>query len=140
MSRSQTPDLSGLKILVVEDEYFLADEICSALKQAGAAIVGPAPTLGKGLTLARETAGLDFAILDINLHGESAIEIARTLRERSIGFLFATGYDTEVLPEEFHDVPHFSKPSDGLALMQQLGSVITRKREAGWRQHPDGAQ
>jgi hypothetical protein len=37
--------LQGRRVLVVEDEYFIAQDISNALLQVGAEIVGPASTL-----------------------------------------------------------------------------------------------
>src|SRR4051812_22115604 len=41
--------LLGLCVLVVEDDYFIALELCSALRAAGADVLGPARDLQAGL-------------------------------------------------------------------------------------------
>ena len=35
--------LAGRRILIVEDEYFIADEVAGSLHQAGAEVMGPCP-------------------------------------------------------------------------------------------------
>ncbi|GEO18335.1 hypothetical protein [Microvirga aerophila] len=44
-------DLKGCRVLVVEDEYFIADYLAQRLTAAGAVLLGPVPTLGKVLAL-----------------------------------------------------------------------------------------
>src|SRR5687768_9323966 len=87
--------LSGLRVLVVEDDYFIADEICSTLRSHGAEIVGPVPNVETGLQLV-ESETIDCAILDINLQGSFAFGIASELRRRGTPAIFATGYDNSV--------------------------------------------
>jgi orotate phosphoribosyltransferase len=54
--------LSGRLVLVVEDEYFIADEIAEALREAGAEVVGVAVIVdrGTGAREAVEAAGLAY--------------------------------------------------------------------------------
>ena len=35
-------ELAGHLVLVVEDDYFIAEEICAALREKGASVIGPA--------------------------------------------------------------------------------------------------
>lgn len=79
--------LDGRRILVVEDDYLIAQELCDVLRDCGAEVVGPVSRLEMGLELARETEGLDCAILDLNLNGKPATEIARALKSRSISLI-----------------------------------------------------
>jgi CheY-like chemotaxis protein len=72
--------LVGCKILIVEDDYFIADDFAAILEAAGAWIVGPAGTLSDAMGLMERTERLDGAILDINLHGEMAYTLADALR------------------------------------------------------------
>lgn len=117
--------LAGKRILIVEDEYFIAHDICDFLRECGADIVGPACRLEQGITLAQETKPLDFAVLDVNLAGKSAVAIARTLKDRDIPFMFLTGYDAGFVAEEFFDAPCITKPFDGNKLCQTIRSQIS---------------
>ncbi|HET9444964.1 MAG TPA: hypothetical protein VFO35_01815, partial [Steroidobacteraceae bacterium] len=58
--------LQGLSVLVVEDDYFIAIEMCSALRAAGADVIGPARDLATGLAAIRNER-VDCGVLDINL-------------------------------------------------------------------------
>src|SRR3712207_157022 len=50
--KGDTPELTGCRVLLVEDEYFLADDLCRALERCGAEVIGPVPTLDRALPLA----------------------------------------------------------------------------------------
>jgi DNA-binding response OmpR family regulator len=111
--------LEGLRVLVVEDDYFIAAEMCSALRKAGAEIVGPARDLESGLAATIDER-LDCAVLDINLRGHMAFEIAARMQERNIPVIFATGYDASMIPPEFGDVVRMEKPVDLDALCRTV--------------------
>lgn len=111
--------LQGRKVLVVEDEYFIADDVQRVLEAAGAIVVGPTASCDEGLQLI-EADPPDLAILDINLRGIMAYDVADRLAARGIPFVFATGYATESLPDKFHGVPSVTKPYDPGVLVATL--------------------
>ena len=118
MERAAAP-LAGLHVLVVEDNYFIAIEMCRALRAAGAEIVGPARDLETGLGAIRDER-IDCAVLDINLHGRLAFELAAELRARNIPTIFATGYDASMIPAELADIIRLEKPLDMRALCRAV--------------------
>src|SRR3712207_6392600 len=122
-NRGPDPDLTGRRILVVEDEYFIADDIARALTSLGAEIVGPAPDLQRAEALLNE-GSIDWAVLDINLQGEMVYPVAQALHERSVPFVFATGYDRASIPSGFADVPRWEKPFDPSAFARILPSLL----------------
>jgi DNA-binding LytR/AlgR family response regulator len=104
--------LAGLRILVVEDNFLVAEDLRELLARLGCDVVGPAPRVEQGLDLVRQ-GKLDGAVLDINLGGEDCFPIAAALEERSVPFLFLTGYDDRTLiPAEYRQAPRLSKPVD----------------------------
>lgn len=102
--------LAGKAVLVVEDEFFTATVLRRDLVQAGATVIGPAPSLKKALALIESAPRIDYGILDVNLGGELVYPAADRLRERAVPFLFATGYDPSMIPPRFSDVPRCEKP------------------------------
>lgn len=62
--------LSGRRILIVEDEYFLADDIVRALQALGARTVGPFGELREAADAIDADIAIDAAIVDINLRTE----------------------------------------------------------------------
>lgn len=107
--------LEGLCVLVLEDDYFIAIEMCSALRAAGADVLGPARDLDAGLAAIRDER-IDCAVLDINLHGRMSFQMATELRTRGIPAIFATGYDASMIPDELADAIRLEKPVDMNAL------------------------
>ena len=102
-------DLTGHRILVVEDEFYLATDTARAIRGAGAEVIGPcAQTVAalKELDVTEPTG----AIIDIDLAAGRSYLLARTLRERGIPFVFVSGYDDEAIPAEFEDVRRLQKP------------------------------
>lgn len=102
--------LSGRRILIVEDEYLVADDLAWDLRNLGAEIVGPVGTLSAAVSLLRSGTPLDGAVLDINLHGEMSYPVAALLAETGTPFLFVTGYDSWTIDDRYRDVPRYEKP------------------------------
>ena len=103
--------LQGRRVLVVEDDFMIADELQHMLESLGSHVVGPASTVADALQLISDCL-VELAVLDVNLGGEKAYPIADVLRVRGIPFVFATGYDRSALPSEYADAPRCEKPID----------------------------
>ncbi|MGN6489856.1 MAG: response regulator [Devosia sp.] len=113
----------GFKVLVVEDEYFLAEDLSSALNQAGLEVAGPVPTTADAMTLLEGDPAIDAALLDINLRGKVVYDLATELRGRGIPFIFATGYDVVAIPEVFRDAPRVEKPFAAQQILTALKAL-----------------
>jgi CheY-like chemotaxis protein len=94
--------LSGWRVLLVEDEFLIAEDLASVLSAAGATVVGPAYTVAGALSLIESGDALDGAVLDVNLKGEAVFPVADALLSRSIPFVFTTGYDKQYLARISH--------------------------------------
>jgi CheY-like chemotaxis protein len=127
MSAHPHPSLSGRRVLIVEDEYFVADDLGRALTQLGAEVLGPVATREEAFELLSAGERIDLAVLDINLQGESVFPVADTLLEQGVPFLFATGYDQTAIPAQYQQVLRWEKPFAPEALAQAL-SIIMRYR------------
>ena len=122
------PSLRGRRVLVVEDEYLLADDLREALEAAGAEVVGPVGTVTEALDLLARGPAPDAALLDVNLQGEMVYPVADALRARGLPFVFTTGYDAQAIPQAYADVPRAEKPVE----LQQVAKALVRleKRSA----------
>ena len=112
--------LKGRRILVVEDEYMIADAMQRDLEDEGAIVVGPAPTVRKALHLLEDEADLDGAVLDMNLGDEKVFPVADALQARGIPFLFTTGYDAAGVPPAWRHVQRLEKPIEIAAIARAL--------------------
>lgn len=126
MARGQVrqTSLAGYRILVIEDEYFLAEDISVALKELGADIVGPVGQIGDAIGIVNSGQVIDGAVLDINLWQDSIYPVADSLRARHIPFIFTSGYDKSAIDSRFRDVELFEKPFDIAAMAHALGQLI----------------
>lgn len=112
-------DLHEMRILVVEDEYYLGVDLAEALRARGAEVIGPAATLDEAMR-AVESRWIDRAVLDINLSGEMSYAIADRLDSAGIPYVIATGYSADSLPERFRGKPRLGKPFRPEALTAML--------------------
>jgi CheY-like chemotaxis protein len=107
------------RILIVEDEWLIADFLSALLEEAGYETIGPAPSVERALAvLSQETP--DAAILDVMLGREKSYPVAEALTTRNIPFVFTTGYLTSELPEKFAARPIVSKPVEANRLRKVL--------------------
>lgn len=116
--------LRGRRVLVVEDEFFLADELDGALQDAGADVLGPVPSVEAAIDLLARQAAPDVAVLDMNLGGDMALPIADELVARGIPFLFTTGYDATALPARHAAVRRLEKPVNETTIVRELGRLL----------------
>jgi DNA-binding response OmpR family regulator len=101
--------MMGSRVLIVEDEFFIALDMGQQLADAGFDVVGPAPSVAKALSLVAEQ-GCDVAVLDVNLGGETSEPVARRLRESDKPFVVLSGYATDNKLPWFGGATVLSKP------------------------------
>jgi DNA-binding response OmpR family regulator len=112
-----------LSVLVVEDDYLLADELDRVLTERGFHVIGPASTLGAAQHLLADNR-IDVACLDVRLTGEeSSMPLAQTLAALGIPFVFLTAYPVAYLPLAMRDRPQFEKPVDPDLLAERLRAL-----------------
>jgi CheY-like chemotaxis protein len=115
--------LLGKRILVVEDEVFLALCVGQVLEDQGCAVIGPATSVQQGLKLVEETK-VNGAILDINLNGEMVYPVAKELMDRNIPFVFTTGYSSLDVPSSYRSVPRLDKPVEAGLFIRVLEKLL----------------
>lgn len=124
MAEAQAERLRGRRLLVVEEECFIAAEMAHALGSLGAIVVGPTATVDGARKLIESAEALDGAFLDINLRGQAVYPIADLLRSRALPFVFATGYEPSRIPDDYADVPRCEKPVSASAVADALAALI----------------
>lgn len=110
----------GLRILLVEDEFLACLEVEDLLRHLGCEVVGPAARLPDALRLARE-AGLDGALVDLNLVGEPAYPVIDELAARGVPYVLVTGYDAPSIAAAHRGAPRIGKPFGEAAVRAALG-------------------
>ena len=109
--------IAGKRILVMEDEYMIGSMVCDMLEDAGAEPVGPIGQVAEGLAIV-DGGGIDAAVIDWNLCGESGLPVAEALAGLSVPFVITTGYGAVEPP--FDGRPLLAKPY----LLAELTAVL----------------
>ena len=119
-------NLPPLRLLIVEDESLISMLIETVVQDLGHQAVGCAHTVPDALTmLDKQYAGIDAAMLDVNLGGRLVFPVAEALAERNIPFAFVTGYGVHGVPARFSHARVVQKPfteddlADVVALLQR---------------------
>jgi two-component SAPR family response regulator len=122
--------LRGRKILIVEDQYLIAQEMSRLVSKLGGEVVGPAPNVERTRILLDQSL-VDFALLDVNLDGEQAHGLADELCRRGVPFIFATGYEAAAMPKRHLSAPHLEKPVVAKALEAAVAKLKLAPVAAG---------
>jgi DNA-binding response OmpR family regulator len=118
--------LRGRRLLIVEDEYFLAQDLTDYFQQLGVEVIGPVGSVSEALKLL-DLAEVHAAVLDVNLRGERVYPVADVLRQKRVPFIFASGYGGETEPAAYADVPRCIKPVDFSVLARKVSEHICGK-------------
>jgi DNA-binding NtrC family response regulator len=113
MSSADPSAGAGRRILVVEDEYLVADYIAGVLEDLGYEVVGPVPTIPEAIAAIAAIASekLDAVLLDANLGGTSSAPIAEELAARRQPFVVVTGYgNLDLATPALQAAPRVNKP------------------------------
>jgi CRP-like cAMP-binding protein/CheY-like chemotaxis protein len=100
------------KILVVEDDYLLAESVCDLVRDCGYSVAGKVGRVEGGIRFVNENR-IDGAVIDIKLHGADCFPICDLLDKRDIPFFFVSGYDNRLhLPARYSAAVMLPKPID----------------------------
>lgn len=116
--------LSGLRVLVVEDEAAISLLLEDMLLDFGCEVIGPAARLSTALDVV-ENQNVDLAILDVNVAGEPIYPVAESLVRKGVPFVFSTGYGSAGIKDAYRDRPVLQKPFAQHDLQQKL--LLARK-------------
>jgi len=118
-------DLTGKRILVVEDDFLIGLMVADTLTGAGASVTGPIASRDEAVPVAHAGA-LDAAVLDVNLRGETSDRIAAALRERAIPFILATGYG-EQAQRQWGEQGVIAKPFTEQQLLSAMARALATR-------------
>ncbi len=106
-------------VFLVEDEVMIRMMVADMLTELGYRVAAEAGEISEAIRLAQCTE-YDLAILDVNVNGKVISPVAELIQARNRPFIFATGYGSSGLPEEFRDRPALQKPFQ----IETLGRMI----------------
>jgi CheY-like chemotaxis protein len=122
-------ELTGKRILVVEDEAIIAEMVADMLLDLGASIIGPAFSMKKAVELA-EAAEIDGAVLDVNIRSERVDSVAEILRKRFVPIVFATG-NGDMIAGLAEGAPVLEKPYTQEKLGDALSKALSTSGRSG---------
>ena len=124
--------LIGKRILIVEDEFLIAEQLYDLVDAAGAFVVGPVTGLSAAVSFA-ERRRLDGALLDFRLGEGTTAPVASALAQRGVPFIVISAYKSSSLPLELKEAPYLSKPFRTDTLLE-LASYVFGGRADGPQQ------
>ncbi len=114
--------LNGLRVLVAEDQYLIAEDMRRVVLSLGGEVIGPVGQVSAAADLL-DGQKPDLALLDINLHGEMVYDFAEQLRDREVPVIFATGYGSPDVRSDFAHAVRLEKPVTAEALAAAVRSL-----------------
>jgi CheY-like chemotaxis protein len=114
---------SGGSVFLVEDEVMIRMMVADMLEELGYKVAAEAGDIVEAMRLA-QSSEFDFAILDVNVNGKVISPVADVIKARGRPFIFATGYGSSGLPEQYRDRPALQKPFQLDALGKTIESAL----------------
>jgi CheY-like chemotaxis protein len=119
--------LRGRSVLVVEDQFLIAEEMRRVVENLGGRVVGPVPSVEEAMVLVHRLQP-DVGLLDVDLHGQEIYPVADALIEAGSPVIFTTGFDRAAMPAAYKDAPHLDKPVTPHALAAALAAIQPSER------------
>jgi len=119
--------LSGYRIVILEDDYYQAQDCRELIERAGGKVIAISATFPDLSALLQE-GRIDAVLIDINLGHGLSFDFARELKARGIPFVFLTGYDAAMLPEDLAGSGYLTKPADPARIMAALARAAADAR------------
>ncbi|RLQ87928.1 chemotaxis protein CheB [Notoacmeibacter ruber] len=125
-----SPDiLKGKRVLVLDDEWLIAEQHAEALSSAGAVIVGPF-TMLKEADIAGRMEDIDLAVLDYNIDGEPSTRLIRDLNKAGIPTLMVTAYGSSLeLEDDVKIEAVLNKPVSSIAIINRVAKSLQKQEE-----------
>ena len=114
---------TGGSVFLVEDEVMIRMMVADMLEELGYRVAAEAGEISEALKLAQST-DFDFAILDVNVNGKVISPVADLIKARNRPFIFATGYGSSGLPEEYRARPALQKPFQLETLARMIDATL----------------
>lgn len=122
--------LDGVRILLVEDQHLIAEDMQRMATELGADVVGPVASIEEAKALLLRTPP-DLAVLDVNLRRKLVFPLARNLKDQRVPIVFATGYDNPTLSKDYRDHPRLEKPITAARLLAVAAQVGVHRSKGG---------
>ncbi|KHK90789.1 histidine kinase [Novosphingobium malaysiense] len=121
--------LNGARVLVLDDEWLVAEQHAHTLIGAGATVVGPFHTVAQARA-AIDSEDFDLALLDYNIAGVPVDSLLPQLCEKGVPVLIVSGYGSELemdmdLDLENGRINYLPKPVSPAAMLGRIARLIS---------------
>lgn len=113
-----------MRILILEDDPFIASDLQAILEDDGHDVVGIFTSLAEAYEHLED--GFDYALLDIDVVGGKSFGIAVALAERDIPFAFVSASQPGDLPPSLCQAAFIPKPFEESAILQSISDSALR--------------
>lgn len=118
-------ELTGMRLLVLEDEYLIGLELERIAEECGTKSVHLVTTIEELLFWIGSEGECDIAILEVQAHGKSSLDAATSLLRRGTPVIFSTAYDQQRNGiEGFPNTPVVVKPYGRSQIVKAVASVL----------------
>ncbi len=124
LPRIPCPPLAGRRVLVVEDNVFIAFEVQALLTEAGCTVVGPCRTADDAIALI-DRVEINCATVDLGLCRGAGASVAFALQRRGIPFVIVTGRSAENIPAALRSCAFIQKPYAASTLLAAVEAELT---------------
>jgi DNA-binding response OmpR family regulator len=107
--RGALMDITGLRVMVFEDDFLLAGTLADVLDQLGCTVVRCIGAFDQAMEAAR-TVNCDFAVVDLQLRGIMGYPLLDCLEQRGIPRIIASCQSRAEIPARYMSMPAISKP------------------------------
>jgi CheY-like chemotaxis protein len=104
-----TGELSGRRVLLVEDSPVVGPFTADLLSDLGCEVVGPAPNMAAAREFV-ENEQIDVAIMDVHIRGERVFPLCDVLEAKGVPFVLTSGYADWQMPDKWQGRPLLHKP------------------------------
>jgi len=119
--------LADMNVLVLDDEWLIAEQHADILSGVGAKVIGPFLTLEEAMKTDIEK--VDLAILDFALQDHDVLPLADMLREAGVPIVFISGYGSNMeLPRRFSEELTVAKPAGASAMLESAAWIMTNRK------------
>ena len=122
-----SPEKPGIRpsVLIVEDEWLIAEDFGDVLHRAGFDVVGPANTAAEANVLI-DREEIAAALLDVNLPDGTSFLLADRLKQLGVPYAYITGYNESDLPDRVKGHLLLSKPVADADLPRTVTKLLGR--------------
>jgi len=108
--------LGGKKVLIVEDDFLIAQDLRAVLRSAGYRVCGTVATSAAALQFLVDERP-DGVLLDVSLGDRDASPVAQLLASQGVPFMLVTAYERQQLPSAMRGRPLLAKPYSAESLV-----------------------